>query len=151
MHTATDLVDTGGVSEVDGLPAIHKCAQGEVHVLNGCSALPATDCNDGLAAPDSSCSVEVEEAASCKLNILLTLAVKIQRDFLSLQILYVNISWHAVIGLQMLKNQKQAESVTPNNNSTKAYLGQVRFIWVCKDPAGLHVANFWVVNQVWHS
>ena len=91
-QTATDLVDTSGVSEIDGLPAIHKCAQGEVHVLNSCSALPAADSDDGLAAPDPSCSVEVEKAASCKLHVLLTLAVKVQRDFLSLRKMYDNIS-----------------------------------------------------------
>lgn len=84
-QAAADLIEAGGLSEVDGLPAIDKGTQGKVHVLNGCSALPATNSNDGLAAPDASCTVEVEEAASCKLYILLTLAVKVQGDLLSLQ------------------------------------------------------------------
>ena len=78
------LIDAGGFSQVDGLPAIDKGAQGEVHVFYSGSALPATHSHDGLAAPDSSSSIEVEEATSCKLNILLTLAVEVQGDLLSL-------------------------------------------------------------------
>lgn len=73
----TDLIHTCGVSEVDGLPAVHECSQGQVHVLNCGPALPATNCDNGLAAPNASCAVEVEEATSSKLNVLLTFAVKV--------------------------------------------------------------------------
>ncbi len=72
------LIDAGGFSEVNGLPAIHKGSEGEVHVFNCGSALPATNSDNGLTAPDSSCSIEVEEAPSRKLDILFTLAVKVQ-------------------------------------------------------------------------
>ena len=57
----------------------------QVHVLDSGSALPATHGDDGLAAPDSSCAVEVEEAARCKLDVLLTLAMEVEGNFLSLQ------------------------------------------------------------------
>ena len=79
------LIDAGGLCEVDGLPAIDKGSEGEVHVLNCGSAFPATNSHNGLAAPDSGCPVEIEKAASCKLDILLTFAVEVQGDFLSLQ------------------------------------------------------------------
>ncbi len=72
------LIDAGCFSEVDGLPAINKGSEGEVHVFNCGSALPATDSYNGLTAPDSSCSVEVEEAPSSKLDVLFTFAVEVQ-------------------------------------------------------------------------
>ena len=72
------LIDAGGFCEVDGLPAIDKGSEGEVHVLNCGSALPAANSDDGLATPDSSCSIEVEEAPSRKLDILFTFAVEVQ-------------------------------------------------------------------------
>ena len=72
------LIDAGGLSEVDGLPAIYKGSEGKVHVFNCGSALPATNSDNGLAAPDSSCSIEVEEAPSCKLDVLFTFAVEVQ-------------------------------------------------------------------------
>lgn len=72
------LVDAGGFGEIDGLPAINKGSEGEVHVLNCGSALPATNSDNGLAAPDSSCSIEVEEAPSGKLDVLFTFAVEVQ-------------------------------------------------------------------------
>lgn len=72
------LIDAGGFREVDGLPAIDKGSEGEVHVFNRGSALPATNSDNGLAAPNSSCSIEVEEASSCKLDVLFTFAVEVQ-------------------------------------------------------------------------
>lgn len=78
------LIDAGSFSQVDGLPAIDKGSQGEVHVLHCGSALPAAHSHNGLAPPDSSSSIEVEEPTSGKLDVLLTLAVEVQRDFLGL-------------------------------------------------------------------
>ena len=78
------LINAGCFSQVDSFPAVHKGSQGEIHVFNSGSALPATNSNNGLAAPDASCSIEVEEATSGKLDILLTFAVKVQRDLLGL-------------------------------------------------------------------
>ena len=76
--TAAHLIDTSSFCKVDGLPAIDEGSEGEVHVLNCGSALPAANSHNGLAAPDTSCPIEIEEATSRKLDILFTFAVEIQ-------------------------------------------------------------------------
>ena len=79
------LIEACSFSQVNGFPAIDKGSQGEIHVFYCGSALPAAHSHDSLATPDSSCSIEVEEATSSKLDILLALAVEVQGDFLSLR------------------------------------------------------------------
>ena len=79
------LIDAGSFSQVDGLPAIDKGSQGEIHVFYRGSAFPSAHSHNGLATPDASCSIEVEEATSSKLDILLALAVEVQGNLLSLR------------------------------------------------------------------
>ena len=78
------LIGAGSFSQVNGLPAIDKGSQGEIHVFYCGSAFPAAHSHNSLATPDSSCPIEVEEATSRKLDILLALAVEVQGNFLSL-------------------------------------------------------------------